>query len=171
MGLQFGLEGNGMYCKRQFRWIFEIPQVVGDITSSERGIPALPPEKSSRPNLDFKEIEVKHMSEDYFLPGKPSWKPVTITVWDLKLKTHPIYKWLQEFYDPQTATLSTVKTGKFIKTCFLTLYDAVGTPVEKWVWEDAWLQAVNFQNLDMTNTGIVMCDITLRFSRAYIEKV
>lgn len=169
MGLQFGLEGDGKYCKRQFRWLFEIPEVVGDVTSAQNGIPSLPPEKSSRPSLDFKEIEVKHFTEDYFYPGKPNWKPVTLTLWDLKLKVHPVFKWLQEMYDPETANWYTVKSGKFIKTCYLTLYDGTGDPIERWVWEDAWPQAINFQNLDMTTTGIVMCEITLRYARAYIE--
>ena len=171
MGLQFGLEGNGRYCKRQFRWLFEIPEVVGDTTSAQKGIPALPPEKSARPNLDFKEIEVKHLTEDYFYPAKPSWKPVSLTLWDLKYNEHPVYKWLLEMYDPEKATWQTATKGKFIKTCYLTLYDAIGEPIEKWVWEDAWPQAINFQTLDMTTTGIVMCEITLRYARAYIQKV
>jgi hypothetical protein len=169
MGLQFGLEGNGKYCKRQFRWIFEIPEVVGDSTSAERGIPALPPEKSSRPNLSFKEIEVKHFNEDYYFPGKPDWKPVTITVWDLNVKPNPIFNWIKEIYNPEKGEWFTAKGGKLIKNCNLTLYDATGNSIEKWVWEDAWPQSVNFQTLDMTQTGIVMCEITLRYARAYIQ--
>lgn len=163
MGLQFGLEGDGRYCKRQFRWLFTIPKVVGDITAN-----ALPPERSARPTLAFKEIEVKHLNEDYFYPGKPDWKPVTITVWDLKQNNHPVFEWLKEMYDPQQSYWKTVKTGDFIKTCDLTLYDGIGNPIEKWVWEDAWPQSINFQDLDMKETGIVMCEITLRYARAYV---
>lgn len=169
MGLQFGLEGNGKYCKRQFRWMFRIPEVVGDPSSAQNGVSALPPEKSSRPSLNFKEMEVKHLNEDYFYPGKPDWKPITLTLWDMKQGINPVYNWLKEVYKPETGDWYPAKNGNLIKTCDLTLYDGVGTPIERWVWEDAWPQAINWQTLDMTQTGIVMVEITLRYARAYIS--
>jgi hypothetical protein len=175
MRLQFGLE-SGKYCKRQFRWMFQIPNVIGDKSSDPSEIKSLPPEKSSRPSIDFKEIEIKHFIEDYYIPGKPSWKPVTITVWDLKTNKHPIMEWLKKIYNPKVGLWNPTRQshsdlGKdnFIKKCSLKLYDGCGTTVEEWIWEDAWPSAVNFQSLEMGSTGIVMCEITLRYARAYIE--
>lgn len=166
MGLQFGLQGNGDYCKRTFRWLFEIPGVCGD---ESPGVNALPPEKSARPNLNFKEMDVNHLIEDVFYPAKPDWKPINITIFDLVRNEHPVFKWIQEVYKPETGKFTEPASGKFIKECTLKLFDAIGTVIETWIFEDCWPQSINFQTLDMTNSGVMMCDITLRYARAYIN--
>ena len=166
MGLRFGLEGVGQYCKRQFRWIFEIEDVcgVGEISTN-----ALPPEKGARPNISFKEMEAKHLIEDVFYPAKPEWKPINITLFDLDKQKHPVYEWLKECYDPEKGKFKAPKDGKLIKDCTLKMLDGCGNIIETWIFEDAWPQAVNFMNLDMTSNQIVMCEITLRYVRAYVQ--
>lgn len=166
MGLQFGLEGNGQYCKRNFRWLFTIPLVCGD---QSPGANALPPEKSSRPSLSFKEMDVKHLVEDVYYPAKPDWKPINIVLFDLKRNQHPVFKWINEIYDPNAGTFKAPNSGKLIKECSLIMVDAVGTPIESWIFEDAWPQAVNFQTLDMNSSQVQMCEISLRYARAYIN--
>ncbi len=175
MGMQMGLEGDGRFCKRQFRWMFTVDGIIGDM--SPTAVNCLPPEKSARPNLSFKEMNVQHLIEEVFYPTKPDWKPITVTVFDLKKNTHPIWDWLAEAYhvDAQTATFIEPNFNKgptqgLIRQCTLQLFDGCGTIVETWVYDDCWPQTINFQPLDMTQTGLVMCDITLRYARAYIEK-
>ena len=174
MGLKYGLE-SGLYCKKKFRWEFSIPEVVADGANS--GISTLPPEKGARPQLAFKDGEVRHISEDVFVPLKPDWKPVQLTVFDLDFKFHPIWNWIQHFYIVNETTARTVEPNtrqgrrnqSLFRTCDLKLYNGCGEVVETWVWQDAWIQTVNFQELDMTNSNLVMCDITLRFARAYVK--
>ena len=174
MGMQMGLEGDGRFCKRQFRWMFTVDNVIGDL-SSGGSIQCLPPEKSARPNLSFKEMNVQHLIEEVFYPTKPDWKPVTVTVFDLQLKKHPIWSWLQELYpvSAQSAQFlepNAVKgpTTGLIRQCELRLLNGCGDIVETWRYDDCWPQSVNFQPLDMTQNGLCMCDITLRYARAYI---
>ena len=50
-GENFDLSNNSF--KRKFRWLLEIPDVCGD------KINTLPPSKSARPSVSFKEIEVQ----------------------------------------------------------------------------------------------------------------
>lgn len=167
MGLQFGLEGKGKFCKRQHRWLFAIPGVCSD---NSPGVNALPPEKSARPNLSFKEMNVNHISEDVYYPAKPDWKPITITLFDLSNSQHPVFNWLEQIYVPSRGTFASANSGSFIKECDLKLLDATGQIIETWVFEDAWPQSINFQTLDMTVSAVTMCDITLRYARAYIVK-
>lgn len=175
MGLQFGLAGSGLFCKRQFRWIFVIPGVCGDETA---GAKALPPEKSARPSITFKEMDVSHLIEDVYFPAKPDWKPVTITLYDLAVKPHPVFEWLKLAYDPEAGKFYEAVGGagrgngrpqSFIKECGLYMMDAVGNVVESWIYEDCWPQSVNFQTLDMTSSAVVMCELTLRYARAYTQ--
>jgi hypothetical protein len=187
LGLQMGLE-SGQYCKRLFRWMFTASGVIGDPIN----ISCLPPEKSARPHISFKEMNVQHLNEEIFYPAKPDWKPINVTVFDLHkniqrgiagssgsanrltLTDHPVYNWMQQFYDPRTGNILEPNSVKnvyngFIKECSLQLFDGCGNVVESWIYEDCWPQTINFQTLDMSQSGIVMCDLTLRYARAYIE--
>jgi hypothetical protein len=176
MGLQYGLE-KSQACKRAFRWLFTIPGVAADNTP---GVDALPPEKSARPSISFKEMEIKHLIEDVYYPCKPDWKPITITLFDLKKRVHPVWEWLVKLYDAKAGKFfspnkpaqngTSQQIGKFIKDCTLTMYNGCGNAVEKWYYEDAWPQSINFQTLDMGQSGIMTCEITLRYARAYYEE-
>jgi hypothetical protein len=179
MGMQMGLQGTGTYTKRQFRWMFTIENVVGDL-SSTGSLNCLPPEKSARPNLSFKEMNVQHLNEEVFYPAKPDWKPITIVAFDLQKSTHPVWNWLISLYDPRQGTFlapnqvpcsnQNESCSGFIRQCKLELYNGCGNLVEQWIYEDCWPQSVNFQTLDMTQNGLVMCEITLRYVRAYISE-
>ena len=166
MSMQFGLE-KGLFCKRPFRWLFAIPNVTPDESSNE-GAKVLPPSKAARPSLQFKEMNVNHLIEEVFYPAKPDWKPVSLTLYDLKVNPHPVFQWIKEFYQPQYGLLYAPNENNFIKEATLTMYDGCGEQVEQWIYEDAWLQGVNFQTLDMTDSSIMTCDITLRYARAYV---
>jgi hypothetical protein len=156
--------------KRKFRWLFKIEGV------SAQGVNALPPTKGARPNLSFKEMDAQHISETVYFPGKPEWKPVTLSLYDLKKDKHPVFEWIKQLYNPQT--------GKYIPSCerigqttdsfkkdraTLELYDGCGDVLETWVFENVWVQAAEFGELDMGNSEVLTCDLTLRYDRAYID--
>lgn len=165
MGLQFGLEGNGQYCKRTHRWLFEIPDVCAD---QSPGANALPPEKSARPNISFKEMEVQHLIEDVYFPAKPDWKPINITLYDLDRKTHPVFNWMKQVYNVPEGKFYAPNSKYLIKTAILKMLNGCGDTVESWVFEDAWPNSIDFGALDMGSSSIVMCNFTLRYARAYI---
>lgn len=169
MGLQMGLNGSGQFCKRKFRWLFKIHNIAGDFSSR-----ALPPLRSQRPNVSFSEMQVNHLSETIFYPAKPTWQPVQIALYDLKRSDdHPVFEWLKEIYNPESGEFHepnktvSVEEG-LIKQCSLELYDGIGSIVEKWTYEDCWPQAVDFGALDMGDPDIATCELTLRYSRAYL---
>jgi hypothetical protein len=170
MGLRYGLDKGDFCLKRTNRWLFTIPGVCADDTA---GVDALPPEKSARPSLSFKEMEVRHLNEDVFYPVKPDWKPITITLFDLRLRTHPVVEWVKKMYNPAQGAFFVPNNGanqqkdSFIKECNLSLYDGCGNRMEQWIYEDAWINSANFQSLDMTSSGYLTCEITLRYARAY----
>lgn len=167
MGLQFGLEKSNLCFKRANRWLFRIDKICADDST---GANVLPPEKSSRPTISFKEMDVNHLIEDVFYPAKPEWKPITITLFDLHLRENPIFKWIQEIYDPEEGSFFEPNSKELIKECTLTMYDGCGEPIEKWIFEDCWPQNINFNTLDMGSSAIMMIELTLRFARAYISK-
>ena len=169
MGFDFGLESPSLCLKRKNRWLFVIPNISAD-SSQSGGTNCLPPSKSARPNISFKEIEAQHLNETIYFPGKPDWKPVNLTLYDLKKNsTNPVFKWLQKLYDPETGKYKTSCDGFKIDQATLNLYDGCGTIIETWIYENAWPQSVEFGELDMSLSEVVTCDITLRYDRAYIQ--
>ncbi len=168
MGMDFGLPlpgGQSATCKWKFRWLFNIEGVSGESGSTK----ALPPTRAERPSLTFREMSIQHLNEVINIPAKPEWKPIQLVLYDLKTNgTHPVFKWIQEAYDPRRGTWDPIAENDFIKTANLVLYDGTGNEVERWVWEHAYPQQVEFGDLDMGSRELVVCTITLRYARAYV---
>jgi hypothetical protein len=165
MGFDFGLEKNDACIKQKFRWLFKIPSV------SASGTNALPPTKSARPSLTFKETQVEHLNETIYFPSKPDWKPITLSLYDLKKNNHPVFGWLKKFYDPNgPKSIRTPTENNFIVNATLELYDSCGTTIERWILENVWPNSIEFGDLDMSSSEIITCDLVLRYSRAYIEE-
>lgn len=150
--------------KHKFRWMLSIVSNSTVIGATD----ALPPTKSMRPNLTLKEVTAQHLTETIYFPSKPDWKPINITVYDIVLSSNPVFNWIKQVYNPQRGEWRPPADGKFITTASLILYEGCGDEVERWVFEDAWPQVVEFGDLDMSTNDIVYIDITLRYSRAYI---
>lgn len=167
MGRNMGEEWIANACvRKKHRWLFRIPEIADDGTSM------LPPLKSARPNLTFKEIEVQHLNETIYFPSKPDWKPVAVTLYDVKRNANPVFDWIKMVYNPEAGTWRpSITTGgnSFKKTCNLELFDGCGETIERWVFENAWPQSVEWGELEMGSSDIVTVDLTLRYDRAYYQ--
>lgn len=158
--------------KRKFRWKLTIDEIAGITT--EDGIDALVPFKSARPDVEFKDIEVQHVIEDVFLPGKPNWKPLNLTLYDTckpYAYNHPVWNWILQVYDPKNAKYFAIMDYNVKKDVRLSLLDGCGKILESWVFENAYPSQVNFQDLDMTSSEVVTCDLTLKYDRAYLADI
>lgn len=164
MGLGFGLGSESVCFKRKFRWLLKIDGI------SASGAQSLPPDKSARPSLTFKEIEVQHLNETVYFPGKPEWKPISLVLFDLKRNRNPVFDWLKKQYNPCNGRWLPPTPNEFKKTARLELYDGCGNIMETWVFENAWPNALEWGDLDMSNSEYVTVDLTLRYDRAYIEE-
>lgn len=184
MGLDFGLQRSDLKFKKKYYWMLFIDEICA--SSNVGGVNVLPPSKAARPSISFKEMEAQHLNETIYFPGKPDWKPITLTLYepvtnDTKTSVHPVFTWLRRAYDPQHGgwrpsigttgfEINNIKQPGFkINRASLELYDGCGFVLEQWVFESVWPQAIEFGDLDMGANEIVTCDITLRYDRAYIE--
>lgn len=162
----FGPIGSNTIFLRKYRWMFTLPDVAGAVTG------VLPPNKAARPSLSFKEIEAQHVTETVYRPGKPDWKPINLTLYDVKgsVMGNPVWEWVRKLYDPQQNSTYTPSAEGFIKpTAELVMYDGKGTVCERWTFETVWCSNIEFGDLDMGTSDVVTCDLTLRYDRAYIE--
>ena len=166
MGFDLGLAGSNTCFKRKFRWMLKLSNVSGE------GVDALPPLRSSRPSLSFKEMEVQHLNETIFYPSKPEWKPIPLSLYDIKQKKdsiNPVIEWIKSIYNAKSGTWEPSVSSGFKRDCTLEMYDGCGNILETWKFENAWPQNIEFGELDMSSSDVMTMDLTLRYDRAYIE--
>ena len=164
MALDFGLDkcpGRRM----KFRWLLTIEDVCG---TTSKGVSTLPPIKSARPSYSFREAEARHLVETIYYPTKIDTKPLQVTLYDTSNGKHPIMEWLKKLYDPKEATWKFPAVESYCKTASLILLDGCGKTIETWTYEDVWPLSADFTDLDMGSSEVVTCDLTLRYSRAYL---
>jgi hypothetical protein len=150
--------------KRKYRWLLRIQDVSVD------GVNALPPSKSARPSLTFKEIEAQHLNETIYFAGKPEWKPLPLTLYDFQKNENPVFEWLKEQYDPQTGDWFAPPPSTWKKPeARLEMLDGCGDICETWVYENVWPQSIEWGDLDMGNSEYCTVDLQLRYDRAFIE--
>ena len=166
MNFDFGLstQTTSKACLRKFRWLLKIDDV------SAKGANCLPPSRSSRPSISFKETEINHLNETVYFPTKPDWKPISLVLYDLQRDAHPVFSWIRSVYNvtDRVSDWYPVADTPFLKTADLIMLDSVGNTVESWVFENVYPQTIDFGELDMGNSDIVTCSLTLRYARAYV---
>ena len=175
MGFNYGnkkLDSEDVYFKRRYRWMFHIKGVCGgeDATS-----PLLPPGKAGRPSLSFKEMDAQHITETVYFPGKPEWKPISLTLYDIKTERfNPVIQWIAKMYNVGEKVSwnsgSNDKNRQFKRECTIDLYDGIGNIVEQWKLENVWPISIDFGDLDFGSSDILTIDLQLRYDRAeFIE--
>ena len=164
-----GLGGIKAPCwRRKCRWYFYIDGIADPIN-------ALPPQKSARPSLNVKEFQVEHLTETIYFPAKPDWKPVSLVLYDSKKSGNPVFDWLKILYDPDKGNWGSngikgnANGSGWKKKATLDMLDSCGNILETWVYENAWPNSIEWGDLDMASSEIVMVDLTLRYDRAYIK--
>jgi hypothetical protein len=163
MGMTFGNRA----WKKKNRWRF----VVRDFIDMEDfGISMLPPIKSARPNVNFKEISIEHVVETITIPGKPDWGPLEVTLYDLQCNRNPMFVWMKRLYDPKNGTYRFPVDGERgfkIPQADLELLSGCGDVLETWRYEGIWPQKIDWGELLMESSEVITVDVSFRYDRAY----
>lgn len=186
MGIGLLGEENTVF-KRRFRWLFSISDLINGsgfgsvIKYATSQAPGHICKISSRPVLKFNEQEVQHVIETIHLPAKPTWDPISLTLYDLKGDDY-LYQWIKAFYDPEeglvnpaaedTAFIETnVNIGFPKKLGLLQLLDGHGNEVERWELQGCWPVDINWGLLDFSNSETLDIEIQLRYDRAVLTNL
>lgn len=171
MGLSWGLQLEELTPKKKNRWLFSVPDIVVGQA------PALPPKKAARPGIQMKEYEFQHLHESIWYPLKGMWKPIQITLFDIRCNQNVIFDWLATIYDPSQPDDEVVFNPVLeplsgdvpfkVPECTLELYDGCGNVMETWTFENAYPSDITWGELDMDSSELVLVDFTLRYDRAW----
>ena len=182
MGIGFASQ---VLFKRQNRFIMYIPDITHTGTGQRSISKALVEEKSARPNISFKEIEVPHLIETIYFAGRPDWKPLKVTLYDVS-NGNPAWDWIKANYAVDSNngqvsvqykgslssisnTLSLQTSSNFKRTIQIFMLDGCGNAIEAWTYMNAFPTDVEFGETDMTGNDVMKVNLTLRYDRAYWE--
>lgn len=162
--------------KRQNRFVMHIPDVTHVGSSAARIYNrVLVEEKSSRPKLSYKEIEVPHLIETIRYAGRPEWEPLKVTLYDVA-QTNPAWSWITSNYYLRRTGSNSATIGfrggaalGFKRNVQIFMLDGCGYAIEGWSYINAYPVDVDFGDVDMTYNESMKVSMTLRYDRAYWE--
>ena len=154
----YGLLAQNYEPKRKFRWIFVID-----------GIDAFTLKTAARPQATFDEITIDYINTKRYVAGKMTWNPIAITTHDpiAPSAAQKVMDWVRLCYEPLTGRMGYANFYK--KNISLKLLDPQGTVVELWDISGAWVQDVNFGDLDYASSDNTEISFTLRFDNATLQ--
>lgn len=163
--------------KKQNRFVLHIPNVTHAGNSSNRVYnKVLIEEKAARPVVSFKEFEVPHLMENIFYAGRPEWKPIQVTLYDVAA-TNPALNWVNAVYSVQKnafrgqpgASYFGAIANKFKRDIQIFMLDGCGFALEAWNYMNAYPSSVDFGPTDMSSDQVMRVTMDIRYDRAYWE--
>ncbi len=160
-----------MVFKRKFRYTFEI---FGFCDNEKNVVPEHFVKTASRPNLAIEETEINHLNAKTWIPGKASWETITVTYIDVaSSEMAPLFNWLASVYnftDPINLEQGSQR-GDYTATGILKMWDGCGQLLETWTIRDVWPSAINFGDLDYSNSEESTIELTLRYSDVQYQNI
>jgi|GEM_PF-1549687 hypothetical protein len=174
MGIGFA---SSVVFKRQNRFIMHIPDVTHVGNSSVRIYnKVLLEEKSARPKLSYKEIEVNHVIETIRFAGRPEWDNLQVSLYDVA-QSNPAWGWItSNYYLRKMGNSNQVgigylggASGNFKRNVQIFMLDGCGYAIEAWNYVNAYPVAVDWGEVSMGSSDAMRINMTLRYDRAYWE--
>jgi len=147
--------------KRANRWTLQID-----------GIDAFTLKTAARPKITQDSIEINYInSKRYLKGGAPTWDPITVEIYDpiSPSAAQKVMEWVRLHHESLTG-----RDGYhsfYTKDVGLQLLDPVGTVVEQWRGENAFIVDADFNTtaLDYTSADPISISITLQCDRWILE--
>ena len=155
--------------KRKFRFTFVLEEICGSQRVPEHFVKV-----ASRPNLSIEETEINFLNAKTWIPGKASWETITVTYVDVASpEMGPLFNWMASVYnftDPIQLEQGSQRAD-YTATGVLKLWDGCGQLLEIWTMKDVWPTAINFGDLDYSNSEESTIELTLRYSDVSYENI
>jgi len=164
---------NSAIIKRRYRWTLQF----SPDTFLGGNVPEIKPifvTIAARPNLTIEETEISFLNEKDYIPAKPTWDPLNVTVLDFGKEggsgaDQAILDWIRltyQFGDPASSGEMSDPVGHARRKATLNMYNGVGDIVEEWTIYGCWVQAANWGDLDYSSTDNATIELTIRFQNA-----
>lgn len=136
---------------------------------------------ATKPKFTVSNQEHKYINHTFNYPGRVTWDPVTITIVDPvdPNAARQAAELLQAsgYYIPgnENAKITTINkkdaTEAMKRVEIMQIGETDDDILEKWILNNAWVESVNFSDLDYENDDLSTIEMTIRFDWAELETV
>ena len=133
------------------------------------GVPAYTIKASGRPQIQFEEVELKHMNVSRYVAGKATWQTLDITLYDpiVPSASQSIMEWIRLAHESVTGRDG--YSDFYKKEVTFNVLGPVGDVVEEWTLKGAFIQDATFGDLDFSSSDPVDITLTLRYDYAVLQ--
>ena len=133
------------------------------------GVPSYTINASGRPQIEFEEVELRHMNVSRYVSGKGTWQPLEIVLYDpiVPSSAQAVMEWIRLSHESVTGRDGYADFYK--KDVVINTLGPVGDKIEEWSLKGAWIQAANFGELSFENVAPVEIVCTLRYDYAILQ--
>lgn len=158
------LGGDEISHKRKFRWLFSV-----SFCNDTKHVPPHFIKTASRPEVSIEETEINFLNEKTWIPGKPTWEPITVTYYDIAGDSEDnieLWSWIATVFDyTDSCRHMSTRRSEYTGVGNLVLLDGCGNAMEYWKIGDMWPTSIKFGDLDMASSDPVEIELTLRYSK------
>jgi len=133
------------------------------------GINAYMVKTMNRPSLESDEVVLEHMNVTRYVKGKSRWQPIEITLYDpvVPSAAQQVMEWVRLGHESVTGRDG--YSDFYKKDVTFNLLGPVGDVVEEWELKGAFIQSVNFGDLDFSASEPVEISVTLKYDYAILK--
>lgn len=151
---------NVVEVRRKHRWVFT---VLGGMNQQE----LLLLQSAARPSFKLEPVPMHFNQEKINLAGKQEWEPIQLVWYDAEQPvdiSRAVYRWLGTVVDLTRANVSAPAVYK--KNATLEALSGDGSTNERWYLFGAWPSAVNWGEVNHTQSELLTVQATLMYDRA-----
>ena len=133
------------------------------------GVPAYTIKASGRPQIQFEEVELRHMNVSRYVAGKGTWQPIEMTLYDpiVPSGAQAVMEWVRLSHESVTGRDGYADFYK--KNITFNVLGPVGDKVEEWELKGAFIQTANFGDLSFDDITPVEISLTVRYDYAILQ--
>ena len=133
------------------------------------GIPAYTIKSTNRPQIDFEEVELRHMNVKRWVKGVGEWQQLEMTLYDpiVPSAAQAVMEWVRLSHESVTGRDG--YSDFYKKDITIQTLGPVGDIVEEWTLKGAFIQNATFGDLAFDSNAPVEITLTLRYDYAILQ--
>ena len=127
------------------------------------GVPSYTIKASGRPQIQFEEVELRHMNVSRYVAVKGTWQPLDITLYDpiVPSAAQAVMEWVRLSHESVTGRDGYDDFYK--KDVVINKLGPVGDKVEEWTLKGAMIQSAAFGDMNFESNEPADITLTLRY--------
>ena len=133
------------------------------------GVPSYVIKAANRPQIQFEEVELRHMNVSRYVAGKGTWQPLEITMYDpiVPSAAQAVMEWVRLSHESVTGRDGYADFYK--KDVVFNSLGPVGDKVEEWTLKGAFIQTADFGDMSFESVTPAEITLTLRYDYAILQ--